>query len=149
MCSLTPMFSLWFSFNRYDSPRSMSRTTLITKIPFFFFLSYTISIFFYTCLPQPSAVHQFQIFELCRVSLCIDVCLDFSLPEISEGDTYRRSTYSWDLLLLALGGHWVASEPPFSAVTIPANTIPWGKQPSAVEVGEGPPSCPLQLSGFL
>lgn len=106
LCSLTPVFSLWFSFNRYDSPRSMSRTTLITN-SFTFFPSDTISIFFYTCSPPPPAVHQFQIFELCRVSVYRCVLGLFSSREIWRGRLQKTHLLLGSVAVAPGAGHWV------------------------------------------
>jgi len=108
----------------------MSRTTLITNS----FIPHPLHNFhfLYTCLPQPSAVHQFQIFELCRISVCTDVCLDFSLPEKSEGADYRRSAYSWERGpgTRLLGGLWAAPGASFlgsvPSQQTPSRAIPWG-----------------------
>ena len=109
LCSLTPMFSLLFFFNRYGSPRSMSRTTLITNSYIFFFPSYTKFPFSFTFV-YPSHL-QYTSFRYlsCVEFLCVEVCA-WTFPEKSEGDTNRRSTYPWEPLpglgFGVLGGLW-------------------------------------------
>lgn len=93
------------------TPRSMSRTTLITnsfifppptRFPFSFTLAY----------PSHLQYASFRYFELCRISVCTDVCLDFSLSEKLEAD-YRRSThYSKPLPLPGPPGRRVVSGRP-------------------------------------
>lgn len=101
-------YVLWFSFDRYDSPRSMSRTTLITS-PFIFFPSYTISVFFYTCLPQPSAVHQFQVLELCRISVYRCVLGLFSSWETWRGWLQKIYLLLETIAVDSASGPWVVS----------------------------------------
>lgn len=105
------MCSLFGSLSTDLTPRSMSRTTLITnsfifppptQFPFSFTLAY----------PSHLQYASFRYFELCRISVCTDVCLDFSLCEKSEAD-YRRSTYySKPLPLPEPLGRWVVSGRP-------------------------------------
>ena len=138
--ALTPVFSL----HRYGSPRSMSRTTLITNSFIFFPLLHSFH-FLLHLLTQPSAVHQFQIFELCRICVCTDVCLDFLPPEKSDADDYGRNPLTPGSQHQGLG-RWVVSgrslEPPFWVVCCPGQRPPSG----AAETGD---HALLQLSGFL
>uniref|UniRef100_A0A8C0NF05 Kinesin-like protein n=1 Tax=Canis lupus familiaris TaxID=9615 RepID=A0A8C0NF05_CANLF len=128
----------------YGSPRSMSRTTLITNSFIFFPLLHSFH-FLLHLLTQPSAVHQFQIFELCRICVCTDVCLDFLPPEKSDADDYGRNPLTPGSQHQGLG-RWVVSgrslEPPFWVVCCPGQRPPSG----AAETGD---HALLQLSGFL
>lgn len=96
----------------------MSRTTLITNS--FIFFPPTVSFFFFILAYSSHLQYtSFRSFELCRVSVCTDVCSDFSLFEKSEGDGCRRSTYySEPLPLTRPPGCWVVSgwflEPPLA-----------------------------------
>lgn len=102
----------------------MSRTTLITSSVIF--LPSTLSIFFYTCLPQPSAVHQFQIFELYRVSVyrCVLGLFSRNLKGTLTEDPLNPGTRFSGLGPGALGGPWVVLEDSFLGSHVPANTTP-------------------------
>lgn len=116
--------TLLTSRNKYRmTPRSMSRTTLTTSS--FICSPPTQFPFSFPCAnPSHLQYTSFRYFELCRISVCTDLCLDFSLSEKLKGEVYRTSThYSDPSPLTRPPGSWRVSRlslgPPRLAVPVP------------------------------
>ena len=122
---LTPVFSLWFSFNRYDSPCSMSRTKLITG-PFF---SSTRFPFPFTLASPALCSPPVQALELRRISVYRCVLGLLSAWEIRRGH-YRRPLASRNhccgLGLGAWGLGWSPGSPRSLLSQTPSRATPGG-----------------------